>query len=169
MSNAEKYFKKSDLILPNSIVLVNTKFGHNAGMVKRLAACFGVPNVHCTGRRIWDEVNEMDRVPREERIKGYDMINLFWSENPFPKLHPDCVPIAVEFRPNSELLFDFKHPENATYIFGPEDGTLDRSILTRCHSFVKMDTMECLNLATAVSIVLYDRSLKEHHGLVKPV
>ena len=111
MSNAEKYFKKSDLILPNSIV----------------------------------------------------------SENPFPKLHPDCVPIAVEFRPNSELLFDFKHPENATYIFGPEDGTLDRSILTRCHSFVKMDTMECLNLATAVSIVLYDRSLKEHHGLVKPV
>jgi hypothetical protein len=44
----------------------------------------------------------------------------------------------------------FRHPEKAVYIFGPEDGGLDRAWLTRCHRFVRIPTRHCLNLACAV-------------------
>lgn len=68
----------------------------------------------------------------------------------------------MEFRPHSENLFNFVHPQEAVYVFGPEDGSLDRPFLTRCQRFVMIDTAHCLNLACAVGTMLYDRSLKEH-------
>ncbi|MBS1722507.1 MAG: hypothetical protein JSS66_05810 [Armatimonadetes bacterium] len=164
MSNSEKYFKRGETVPPNSIVLVGTKFPHNVGMVLRLAACHGIGQVWTTGQRIWNEVDALDRVPREERIKGYRDVQLVWHPEPLPPLAADATPIAVEFRPNSECLFDFEHPEKPIYIFGPEDGTLDRSILVHCHRFVKIDSMECLNLATAAATLLYDQRLKEHQA-----
>jgi tRNA(Leu) C34 or U34 (ribose-2'-O)-methylase TrmL len=69
-------------------------------------------------------------------------------------------PIAVEVRPNAERLPDFEHPLNALYVFGPEDGTLDRGILEACHRFVVIPSTNCLNLAAAVNVVLYDRMAK---------
>jgi hypothetical protein len=31
-------------------------------------------------------------------------------------------PVAVELRPDAESLVTFEHPEEALYVFGPEDG-----------------------------------------------
>lgn len=162
MSNAEKYLKKGTRVRPNSIVLVNPKHAHNVGMVLRMAACHCVGDVWCTGQRIWDAVEDLDRVPREERLRAYKDVNLFWHAGPLPPFEPECVPVAMEFRPQSEDLFEFEHPTNPVYIFGPEDGTLDGHVLSKCHRFVKIDTMECLNLATAAATVMYDMRLKAH-------
>ena len=68
--------------------------------------------------------------------------------------------MAVEVRENAESLPHFEHPENAVYVFGPEDGSLGRLTLQHCHRFVVLPTKHCLNLATAVSTVLYDREAK---------
>lgn len=46
------------------------------------------------------------------------------------------------------------------YLFGPEDGSLDRAILGLCHRFVVIPTRHCTNLAAAVYTVLYDRHAK---------
>jgi tRNA(Leu) C34 or U34 (ribose-2'-O)-methylase TrmL len=54
-------------------------------------------------------------------------------------------------------LKDFAHPENATYIFGPEDGNVPRWIREAAKRFIRIPTRECLNLATTVALVLYDR------------
>lgn len=93
-------------------------------------------------------------------MKCYKEIKLVWSER-FPDFQPGVIPVAVEFRPNSENLFKFQHPENPVYVFGPEDGSLERDVLTKCHRFVCIDTAECLNLAVAVGTMLYDYRLKE--------
>ena len=39
-----------------------------------------------------------------------------------------AVPVAVELVPGAEDITWFEHPENAAYVFGPEDGTLDVGI-----------------------------------------
>lgn len=158
--NSDAYFKKTEQIKPGAIILIEPRFAHNVGTALRTCACFCHPQIIVTGQRIRDEVDALRRIPREERMRNYQDVELIHCDDPFKLLAPECVPIAMEFRPNSECLYDFEHPENAVYIFGPEDGTLGQQILTQCHSFVKIDTMECLNLATAITVTLYDRELK---------
>ncbi len=59
-----------------------------------------------------------------------------------------------------EALHTFEHPENALYVFGPEDGSIPRVLLGHCHRFVVIPTRHCLNLATAVASVLWDWAYK---------
>jgi tRNA(Leu) C34 or U34 (ribose-2'-O)-methylase TrmL len=68
--------------------------------------------------------------------------------------------VAVELTQNAELLTHFDHPENALYVFGPEDGSLGQVILRHCHRFLAIPAAHCLNLAAAVNVVLYDRRMK---------
>lgn len=162
-TNAEKYFTKGNVISPGSIVLIDPKYPHNVGMILRMAACHCISEVWCIGPRIWKAVDELDRVPREERLKNYKDVKLMWSVD-LPKFHKDCVPVAMEFLNTAENIVQFEHPKGATYIFGPEDGTLGGSILKVCHRFIKVDTIECLNLATAAATLLYDIQVKQYWG-----
>ena len=72
----------------------------------------------------------------------------------------DCVPIAVDLIAGAKSLPTFRHPRSAFYVFGPEDGTLGREILSWCRDVVMIPTNGCLNLAAAVNVVLYDRAAK---------
>ena len=71
-------------------------------------------------------------------------------------------------RRNAESLIDFEHPERALYVFGPEDGSLDRAVLARCHRFLVIPTRHCTNLSAAVYTVLYDRHAKRVQSGLEP-
>jgi tRNA(Leu) C34 or U34 (ribose-2'-O)-methylase TrmL len=142
------------------IVLHNPKFAHNVGMVVRLASCYGIPHVWFTGDRVRLDIEARKRVPREERMRGYQDVELYSFDRPLEQFADNVVPVAIEVRQNSERLHEFIHPPNAVYVFGPEDGSLPSTILSRCHRFVVIPTRHCLNLGTAVSTVLWDRCLK---------
>jgi tRNA(Leu) C34 or U34 (ribose-2'-O)-methylase TrmL len=142
-----------------SIILINPKVPHNVGAAKRAASCFGIPQVWFTGDRISLDASKGERLPREERMKGYDEVELRHFDYPFEQFE-NATPVAVEVRENSESLPDFVHPDNPVYVFGPEDGSLKRSITQLCHRFVIIPTRHCTNLAAAVYIVLYDRMVK---------
>lgn len=70
------------------------------------------------------------------------------------------VPVAVELTDDAVDLRTFKHPRQALYIFGPEDGTLGEKVLGRCAHVVKIPMDLCMNLAATVNVVLYDRLAK---------
>lgn len=144
-----------------SILLVNPKYGHNVGGVLRLASCYGLAQVWHTGNRIEYKSGKKGRVrlPREERMKGYRDVQLINFDYPFEQFQ-DVTPVAIEVRPNAERLHDFEHPEHPLYVFGPEDGSIDQVFLRHCHRFVVIPTRHCLNLATAVATVLWDRQYK---------
>lgn len=145
------------LSLP-AVLLVDPKYAHNVGQVVRLACCFGLSTVLYTGKRVALH-DTTERLPREERMRDYADVSLVNCDRPMELVRG--TPVAIEMRPNAESLPDFEHPADAVYVFGPEDGSLGRLSLQHCHRFVTIPTRHCLNLATAVSTVLYDRAAKE--------
>jgi tRNA(Leu) C34 or U34 (ribose-2'-O)-methylase TrmL len=146
---------------PPAIYLHNPKYPHNLGQIVRACSCFGVGQVWWSGERILQKLEGLTRLPREERMRGYSDVQLLHSTKALDAFADDVVPVALEFRPNSEKLPEFIHPEKAVYVFGPEDGSLDRGILVRCHRFVFIPTKHCVNLSAAVYMVLYDRMVKQ--------
>lgn len=142
-----------------NVLLINPKFAHNVGQVLRAASCFGAEGVYWTGSRVSLEVGKGQRLPREERMRAYKDTRLEYLDTMRPIDMLTGTPIAIELVPNSESLCDFEHPDDATYVFGPEDGSLPKGIRTACHRFVKIPSYHCLNLSAAVYITLYDRML----------
>ena len=143
-----------------AIVLINPKYPHNVGGVVRAASNFDFKQVWFTGDRVSLKPEKGTRLPREERMKGYQDVELRQHNYPL-ECFEDAVPVAVELRPGCEQLPEFEHPENAVYLFGPEDGSIKSVFLQHCHRFVVIPSQHCLNLAAAVNVVLYDRMIKE--------
>lgn len=143
-----------------AIGLYNPKHARNVGMVLRLASCYGIKQLWFTGNRVSLNEEKGKRLPREERMKGYKNVELYHFDYLFDCFDSDIVPVAIEVRDNSEPLHTFEHPEKALYVFGPEDGSIPSHYLQHCHRFVVIPTRHCLNLATAVSTVLWDRFVK---------
>jgi len=143
-----------------SIILIDPKYDHNVGAAVRAASCFGATQVLFTGNRVDVSSHRSKRLPREERMRAFR--DVAWSrvERPFDMLDSGVTPVAVEIVPGAELLPQFEHPENAAYVFGPEDGTLPRAVLGQCYRFVRIPTIHCVNLGAAVYITLYDRMVK---------
>lgn len=167
-------FKKAiDVMVKTpSIVLYDPRYPHNVGAAVRACSCFGFQQVWLSGRRVADKVLNSQRLPREERMKGFSDVSLVLEDRPFDYFGKDVVPVAVELLQGSENMLSFEHPENAVYIFGPEDGSVPTNIRRLCHRRIFIPTKHCTNLGAAVYLVLYDRMIKKYlsgEEQVKPI
>ena len=122
-----------------AIALLNPKYADNVAKVVRLASCYGLSQVWFSGDRVSLDPKGKQRLPREERMKGYQDVELRQHNYIFDQF-PDATPVAVEVRDNSESLYTFEHPANALYVFGPEDGSIARAALAHCHRLVIIPT-----------------------------
>jgi len=150
-----------------AVMLVNPKYGHNAAGVLRLCSVFGYGQLWLTGDR-WDDGWDK-RMPREERMKLYQNVQVYRSERPLDAFGPECTPVAVEILENAEPLAWFQHPDNPVYVFGPEDGSVPKGVLKECHRRIILPTDSCVNLAVAAGIVLADRQLQRQRQGREPV
>lgn len=140
------------------IILDNPKYAHNVAAAIRAASCFGVSTVLWTGTRV--DPSKMDRLPREERMKGYK--DVYWESNDRPfDLFDGAVPVCVELVPHAQNLAFFSHPRNAVYVFGLEDGSVRQVFRRFCHQFLFIPSAHCLNLSVSMGVVLYDRRAKD--------
>jgi tRNA(Leu) C34 or U34 (ribose-2'-O)-methylase TrmL len=153
---------------PPAVVLINPKFAHNVGAALRACSCFGIKQLWYTGNRIAGDLALKNRLPREERMKGYKDVDLCACDYPFERFKPETPVVAVELLPQSECLTFFEHPEDAVYVFGPEDGGLTQVTRKQCHRFVTVPSAHCLNLAAAVNVVLFDRRAKRQLAGLEP-
>jgi tRNA(Leu) C34 or U34 (ribose-2'-O)-methylase TrmL len=156
-----------------SLILVDPRFARNVGVGVRAASAYGLSQVWFTGKRVGYDVDGIGRLPREERLKGYREVEILHSERPFDRFPQGTVPVAIEVKEGVQHLYDFQHPENAVYVFGPEDGSIPSVLLRHCHQHVIIPTRHCLNLAVAIGTVLYDRNMKralagKHDARVTP-
>src|SRR4051812_9773333 len=97
-----------------AVCLLNPKYPHNVGNVLRACSCFGVPQLWWTGDRVTLDVAKGQRLPREERMKGYRDVEMIRDDRFFDAfLDRGVVPVAVELRSGCENLVDFDHPDEA--------------------------------------------------------
>lgn len=143
-----------------AIVLIDPKNPHNVGMAMRLASVYRFPQLFYTGDRVRMELKNRKRLPREERMKHWQNVDVVEYDRPLELFSREVVPVCIEVRKNAEKLPDFVHPPRAVYVFGPEDGSVPQPVLAACHRFVIIPLPSCLNLATAIATVLYDRAVK---------
>jgi tRNA(Leu) C34 or U34 (ribose-2'-O)-methylase TrmL len=145
-----------------AVLLEDPKYPHNVGIAFRACALLGVAQLWYTGTRGESAWRELRRLPREERMPRYTARTELiaapgrWTGE-FP---PGTVPVAVEVSPTAEDLTWFEHPQDAVYVFGPEDGSLSKGTRSACHRFVTLPSDGPLNLAVAVGAVLMDRRVK---------
>lgn len=128
------------------------KTSANVGSVLRAAHCYGASMVAKTG-------NRYAKAPTDPQ-QAYRHIPLIQTDDLHSIIPYDCVPVAVDLIEGARPLHSYVHPERAFYIFGPEDGTLGKSITDWCRDIVYIPTHYCMNLAATVNVVLYDRAAK---------
>jgi tRNA(Leu) C34 or U34 (ribose-2'-O)-methylase TrmL len=155
-----------------AVILIDPKYPHNVGAALRACSCFGLKQLWWTGSRVTIDPVKGERLPREERMKGYKEVAMCPCDVPlehFDKGDGGAVPVAIEVRENSEPLTTFEHPENAVYVFGPEDGSIPKPWLRICHRFVHIPANHCLNLSTAVAVVLAHRRMSRQLAGQEPI
>jgi tRNA C32,U32 (ribose-2'-O)-methylase TrmJ len=150
-----------------TVILDRVKYPHNLAAAIRACSCFGVESLIYTGSRFAFAAGE--RLPREERMRGYSDVTWLESERPFDLLPLGTVPVCVELMPSAMPLTHFVHPEKAAYVFGPEDGHVSQSFRGLCHLIVFIPAYHCLNLGAAMNVVLADRMMKRQLLGLEPV
>ncbi|PIB13693.1 RNA methyltransferase [Vibrio rotiferianus] len=141
---------------PTAIIgLYNPKSPTNVGAVLRAAGCYDAAQVRYNGTRYSRAVKfQTDTQNSQERIQLMEMEDL--TANVADDVEIVCVELVV----GATALPHFTHPENAIYVFGPEDGSLPQEMIDKAHHVVYVPTHGCMNLAATVNVVLYDRMAK---------
>lgn len=136
-----------------SVGLVSPKDVDNVGAILRASYCFDVKMIGIEGDRT------RMRSPLDTP-KAWRHIPVIRHDDIKSIIPYEATAVAVDLVDDAENLVDFVHPERAFYVFGPEDGTLEQRHLDFCQKRVMLPTKTCLNLASCVGIVLYDRMAK---------
>ncbi|CAK1843898.1 RNA methyltransferase [Vibrio crassostreae] len=138
-----------------TIGLTNPKSPTNVGAVMRAAGCYQVDEVKYTGQRYEKAAKFHTDTKSVART-----IPLTGVESFLDNLDPETKIVCVELAEGATPLPRFKHPENAIYIFGPEDGSISQDVADRADHVVYVPTVGCMNLAATVNVLLYDRLAK---------
>lgn len=131
------------------------KFEANIGTLYRSAICFDASFVFSIGARFPRQASDTTCSWRHVPALRYPTTADWHEHIPY-----SCEPIGVEIVDRAQPLEDFVHPQRAVYLLGPEDGGLSKVALDACSRVVQIDTRYCLNVASAGTVLLYDRALK---------
>ena len=138
-----------------SLCLFNPKSPQNMGSILRAAGCYSVASVFYTGER-YARAKGFATDTKDAGLK----IPVTNISNIQECVHQEQCIVVVELVEGATPLPNFEHPDNALYIFGPEDGTLPQDVIYQSHHVVYIPTKGCMNLAATVNVVLYDRMAK---------
>jgi tRNA(Leu) C34 or U34 (ribose-2'-O)-methylase TrmL len=155
-----------------SIVLDRPKSAENVGAVLRSAVAFGASCVVLVGAR-YGKRARTDTVNAAKKLEIVEVDDFGDLEARFE----DTSIVVVERGLRSSTgLSGFHHPLGGAYVFGPEDGAVDLNALVVHFPFMAVHIegasglvapeLGSLNLATAASIVMYDRISKSFGGKV---
>jgi tRNA(Leu) C34 or U34 (ribose-2'-O)-methylase TrmL len=135
-----------------AIGLQNTKSDHNLGGALRAAFCYEAGLVIVSGNRI--------RHYSTDTVKAWRHVPIIKTDCLKSVCPHGAIPIAVEITDSATPLHEFEHPERGYYLFGPEDNSLSGYLQQWCKYKVYVPTRNCMNLASTVNVVLYDRQAK---------
>ena len=137
------------------IALTNPKSSSNVGGAMRAAGYYDAHKVVYSGERF----NRSVRLAADTQ-KVHEIVPLVHYEDMLTALEPGMELVCVDLIEGATPLPNFKHPDNAMYLFGPEDGTIKQQVINIADHVVYVPTIGCMNLAASVNVVLYDKLSK---------
>lgn len=147
------------------IGVYHPKKEHNFGTVLRNAYAFGASFVYTIGPRFRLQAADTARAWRHVPVFRYESLDDLLAHLPY-----SCSLVGVELVEEAIYLPRFSHPERACYLLGAEDYGLPRDIVTRCEHVVRIPgAAYCLNLASAATIIMYDRVSKRSTRVAGPI
>jgi tRNA G18 (ribose-2'-O)-methylase SpoU len=145
--------------LDTIVVLDHPKYEVNVGSAMRSAVAFGADAVILVGRRYEREPGDVFHAQ-----KHLDVLPVTSWERALELLGNEVPLVVVERLENAIPLNTIEHPARAAYVFGPEDASVHPDVVRFSRHHVHIPharpynaRLGCLNLATSVAIVLYDR------------
>ena len=127
----------------------------NIGTLWRSAVVLGADFVFTIGRRYTHQPSDTFRAPRHVPLWHFADLADFFGHLP-----SGGTLIGVELDERAVELERLSHPERAVYLLGAEDHGLSDEAMGYCHQLVRLPGERSLNVATAGSIVLYDRHVR---------
>lgn len=124
----------------------------NMGAIHRSASAFGASFVCLIGHRFKQVATDTTKSWRHIPVFTYPDMETFIANRP-----RDCLIVRCDVD-GTDALPAFTHPTRAVYLFGGEDKTLPQDVGERS---VVIPTRSCLNIASAATVVMYDRIAKE--------
>ncbi len=138
------------------IGVYHPKTEENVGTLWRSAYLYGAGFIFTVGRRYKHQCSDTMKTPRHIPMFNYCTYEEFAQNIPYA-----AQLICVELSENSRSLPIVCHPQQAVYLLGAEDHGLPEEVMDG-HIVISVPTMQpqSLNVATAGSIVMYDRYVK---------
>ena len=137
------------------IGIENCKTKMNLGTLWRSAHIFGAAFIFVIGRRYEKQGSDTTKAWRSLPLFNFENFDQFYGQLPY-----DCRLVGVEITERAKPLQTFFHDDRSIYLLGAEDHGLSKQALAKCHRFVQLPGVFCLNVAVAGSIVMYDRIAK---------
>ena len=125
----------------------------------RAAGNYRVDNVFYTGKRYPRALMRNPGIVDMSRKVGQS-IPLSETDSLFDVKLPQMKLVCVELAVDAVALPVYQHPQDAFYVFGPEDGTLSQDVIDQADEVVYVPTVGCMNLSATVNVLLYDRLSK---------
>ncbi len=138
------------------IALINPKSPANVGSIMRAVGCFQADAIFYTGQRYARAAKfntDTKKMSRHIPLTAIDNVLAAKAKN----MKVICIDLVEGAIP----LPNYQHPENALYIFGPEDGSIEQDVIDQADDVVYIPTIGCMNLAASANVVLYDRLCKQ--------
>ena len=138
--------------------LVNPKDAANVGSVLRALGCYGADGVVYTGTRY--DVAARHHTDTRKLRQQTNIRKVASMQEALAQLPAGTKLVCVELVVGAVPLPEYQHPQDALYVFGPEDASIPADVVQAADDVVYIPTVGCMNLAATVNVLLYDRLAK---------
>jgi len=139
-----------------AIGIENNKTPMNLGTLWRSAFLFDAKFIFTINVRYKKQGSDTCKTWRQLPYFAFATVTDFLEHRP-----ADCELVGIEMIVGAIDIRDFKHPKRAIYVLGAEDSGLSNKIISSCQYLIKIPTAFSLNVASAGTVVLYDRLAKQ--------
>jgi tRNA G18 (ribose-2'-O)-methylase SpoU len=137
------------------IGILNSESEENIGTLWRSAHILGAAFIFTIDKRYKKQSTDVTRSWTKIPLYHYENFEEFIRALPY-----DTQLVGVEMGEASVAIDEFEHPPRGVYLLGCESIGLPMKAIKACHSLISLPGNFSLNVATAGSIVIYDRISK---------
>ncbi|MBU2869603.1 RNA methyltransferase [Colwellia sp. E2M01] len=158
---------ESEKLANVTIALTNPKTPTNVGAVMRAVGCYQADQIIYNGNRFakaaqyHKNILQTDTFNMSAKIPLVQVDSFLNLKESLDNLPPSTKIICVDLVEGATPLPHFIHPDEAVYIFGPEDSSIKQDVIDIADDVVYVPTIGCMNLAATVNVLLYDRLAKK--------